>query len=230
MSISLEEVIERADALYAAREQSKNVRASVELLQAAAADSDDYELAWRLGRALFFLGQEANAPDAARAYHAKGAEASTRAVGFRPERVEGRFWLGVNLALSARLQTPLNALRLALRARRELERAARLDSAYHAAGPLRVLGRLQHKLPRWLGGGARRARANFESAIKIAPANTVTRLYYAEMLMDTGATDQARTHLQYILNAPHDPAWTFEIKRDQRLALEMLDKAEKSRR
>jgi tetratricopeptide (TPR) repeat protein len=223
MSISLEEITERADALYGERATSENVRRSLELLEAAAAVMpDDYGLAWRMGRALFFLGQEAQRQKEARAYHAKGAEASARAVRVRPDSVEGHFWLGVNLALSARLENPLIALRHALRARRELERAARLDSAYHAAGPLRVLGRLQHKLPRWLGGGHTRARANFERAIEIAPANTVTRLYFAELLMDEGAIDQARTHLESILNASQDPAWAFEIKRDQRLALKML--------
>lgn len=226
MSISLEEITRRADALYAAREQPENVRASIEFLQAAAAATPgDYELAWRLGRALFFLGQEAQLEEDARAYHANGAQASARAVRVRPERVEGHFWLGVNLALCARLENPLSALRHVLRARRELERAARINAAYHAAGPLRVLGRLEHKLPRWLGGGINRARANFERAIEIAPTNTVTRLYYAEMLMDTGATDQMRAHLEYILNAPHDPAWAFEIQRDQRLARAMLKKA-----
>ncbi|MGB7925062.1 MAG: TRAP transporter TatT component family protein [Pyrinomonadaceae bacterium] len=221
MPISPEEIMRRADALYAAREQTRNVRASIELLRSSDRQ-DDYELVWRLGRALFFLGQGANAPEDARALHAQGAQASARAVRVRPRGVEGRFWLGVNLALSARLENRLNALRLALRARRELERAARIDAAYHAAGPLRVLARLQHKLPRWLGGGANRARANFERAIKIAPANTVTRLYFAELLTDAGARDQARAHLDAILNTPDDPAWAFEIERDQRLALKML--------
>jgi tetratricopeptide (TPR) repeat protein len=221
MPISLEEITQRADALYAARAQLENVRASVELLRAAV-EPYDYEVAWRLARALFFLGQEANTPEDARALHAQGVEVSARAARVRPGRVEGRFWLGVNLALSARLENPLTALPQALRARRELERAARIDSAYHGAGPLRVIGRLQHKLPRWLGGGANRARANFERAIELAPANTVTRLYFAELLIDAGAIDQARTQLEVILNAPHDPAWAFEIKRDQRLAREIL--------
>jgi tetratricopeptide (TPR) repeat protein len=218
---SLEEITGRADALYAARERTENVRLSLELLQQAAARRD-YEVAWRLGRALFFLGQEAQHKEEARASHASGAEASARAARQSPRRVEGHFWLGVNLALLARLENPFHALRHVLRARRELERATRIDPSYHAAGPLRVLGRLQHKLPRLVGGGTKHARANFERAIEIAPLSTVTRLYFAEMLLETGATDEARTHLEAILNIPDDPAWTFEIKRDQRLAREML--------
>ena len=228
MPASPEEITRRADMLYAAREETENVRASLGLLQGVLAPPG-YEVLWRLGRALFFLGQEAQHSGDARVYHAQGVQASVRAARLEPERVEGHFWLGVNAALLARLENPFRALRHALRARRELERAARIDAAYHAAGPLRVLGRLQHKLPRFLGGGRERARASLQRAIEIAPANTVTRLYFAEMLLETGDADQARLQLETILKAPPDPAWMFEIKRDQRLAREMLEKMELKR-
>jgi tetratricopeptide (TPR) repeat protein len=223
MFSSLEELRVLTDALYAARDRRENVRASLDLLRAADAPHD-YEVAWRLGRALFFLGQEAQDKSDARAYHTRGAQASARAARLQPERVEGHFWLGVNLALLARLENPFHALHHALRARRELERAVRIDPAHHAAGPLRVLGRLQHKLPRFIGGGTTRARASFERAIEIAPANTVTRLYFAEMLLETGDADQARIQLEAILNMADDPAWAFEIKRDRRVARDMLKK------
>lgn len=228
MSPALEEITERADALYAARDPLENVRACLELLETAPTPHT-YEVAWRLGRALFFLGQESQRREEARAYHARGAQESSQAARRAPEQVEGHFWLGVNLALLARLENPLSALRHAWRARRELEHAARIDPTYHAAGPLRVLGRLQHQLPRLVGGGPERARASFERAIEMAPANTVTRLYFAELLLETGATDQARIHLEAILKIADDPAWAFEIRRDQRLAREMLKKQEGER-
>ncbi len=220
MDSRLAELTRRADALYEGRARVENVRAIVELLEAAA---EEYEAAWRMGRALFFLGQEAGGAEESRAHHARGALVCERAAGREPRRVEGHFWLGVNLALLAQTERPLQAVRHALRARRSLVRAARLDAAYHAAGPLRVLARLQHKLPRLLGGGTTRARANFERAIRLAPANTVTRLYFAEMLIETGDTERARVELEAILNAPHDASWAFESARDQRLARRMLD-------
>jgi tetratricopeptide (TPR) repeat protein len=226
MTPTLEEITRRADALYSEREETQNVRLSLELLRAAPAPHD-YEVLWRLGRAHFFLGQEAQREDEARRYHAQGAQACERAARLAPERVEGHFWLGVNLALLACLENPLRALRHAVSARRALERATSINPTHHAAGPLRVLGRLQHKLPRLFGGGTSRARASFERAIELAPANTVTRLYFAEMLLETGALDQARTQLEAILKAPHDAAWAFEIKRDQRLARELLKEVSK---
>jgi hypothetical protein len=141
-----------------------------------------------------------------------------------PHRVEGHFWLGVNLALQAQATRSLRALAPALRAKRSLERASRINAAYHAAGPLRVLARLKHKLPRLFGGGHKRARADFTRAIELAPANTVTRLYFAEMLIDAGDVLRARSELEAILNAPLDAAWMFETTRDRARAYRMLQR------
>jgi len=220
MDSRLAELTRRADALYQGRASVERVRRCVRLLEEAAGD---YEAAWRLGRALFFLGQEAGGGVEARVHHTRGARACERAARREPGRVEAHFWLGVNLALLAQNEKPLAAARHAWRARRSLSRAARLDAAYHAAGPLRVLARLQHKLPRLLGGGARRARANFERAVELAPANTVTRLYFAEMLLETGDTGRARQELEALLNAPHEASWAFESERDRRHARRLLD-------
>jgi hypothetical protein len=219
------DMIERADALYVARAAIENVRASVELLREAAAS--DYGAAWRLGRAHFFLGQEAENLTEARSHHVQGASASLRAARLLAERVEGHFWRGVNLALLASLENPLRALFHALKARKSLERAAQIDAGFHAAGPLRVLARLQHKLPRLLGGGRERARTNFEKAINLAPASTVTRLYFAELLIEIGDEKEARTQLETILHTKPDPAWKFEIERDREAAKEILTRIDR---
>ncbi len=222
------EIAARADALYAARHEIQNIASSVELMQSALAHGFDYELAWRMGRALFFLGQEAKDKVEASAFHARAAKICERASIEEPSRVEGYFWAGVNLALLAALERPLKALRHALAARRTLRRAITIDASYHAAGPLRVLARLEAKLPVFLGGGHTRARANFEKAVSLAPSNTVTRLYLAELLLETGDVQSAERQLRAILNAPQDPAWVFETARDRRLARAMLNKSLKS--
>lgn len=214
------EIIRRADALYSERAGTSDVRASLELLRQAA--PDDFEAAWRTARAHFFLGQEAADSVAARAEHQPGALAGARAVRLGPGRVEGHFWRGVNLALLAQTEKALRALIYARRARGALVRAVNIDATFHAAGPLRVLARLEHKLPRLLGGGAARARARFELAIMLAPANTVTRIYYAELLLEAGEKERARAQLEAVLNMPPDPVWAFEAARDRRMANEML--------
>lgn len=215
-----EEIRAVADSLYDGREQTDCVRRSLELLEGAA---DDYDLLWRLCRARFFLGQEARDTSEARSHHLAGVDAGRSAVRVSRERVEGHFWLGVNLALLAQLEKPFGALRAALDARRALKRAAEIDPAYHGAGPLRVLARLESKLPRLLGGGKSRARAHFEEAIRLAPSNTVTRIYFAELLLEGGDPESARAQLEALRALPFDPAWAFEIRRDRQRAGAMLE-------
>jgi hypothetical protein len=219
---SAQQIIEKADELYFAREHIANVWTSVALLQSKVSEVDGYEIAWRLSRALFFLGQEEQEAESARALHLQGVHAGKSAVRAMPERVEGHFWLGVNLALLARAEPRLKAVTTAIRAKRALESAITIDSPYHAAGPLRVLARLQQELPRLLGGGSARAQVNYKRAITLAPLNTVTRLYFAEFLLEIGEIDQARAQLEMVRKAAFDPDWAFEIKRDQRIAGEFL--------
>jgi tetratricopeptide (TPR) repeat protein len=225
VKILVTEIAEHADALYAARHEIQNVRQSVELLRDALAQGFDYELAWRQGRALFFLGQEAEDKAQARAFHKRAVKICKQAARAQRSRVEGHFWLGVNLALLAALERPFKALPHAIKARRALRRAVALNNAYHAAGPLRVLARLEAKLPALLGGGTSRARANFEKAVALAPSNTVTRLYFAELLQAAGDEQSARRQLEALLAASTDPDWAFETARDRRLAQAMLKKA-----
>jgi tetratricopeptide (TPR) repeat protein len=227
MALSLAEIIEQADALYDARERKESVRSCLHLLLEAPAPLD-YEILWRLGRALFFLGQESVDRDEELASHRRAATFCLEAVRLEPERVEGHFWLGVNRALLARLSTRFFRAPLrALQAGRSLRRAVKLDASYHAAGPLRVLARLETHLPFILGGGRTRARAHFLKALSLAPENTVTRIYFAELLIKTGETHRAQRELEAILRAPADPAWAFEIARDKRLASEMLKAGER---
>ncbi len=207
---SIQQIVERADLLYLAREDIKNVRECVELLRSTLNEVDSFEIAWRLGRAFFFLGQEAQEAATTRELHARGVDAGRRAVQAGPERVEGHFWLGVNLALLARVAQPVRAIAHARQAKRALNRAVTIDPAYHAAGPLRALARLQHKSPRWLGGDI------------VAANNTVTRIYFAEFLFEIGETVRGRSELEAVLNLLFDPAWAFEIERDRKIARELL--------
>jgi tetratricopeptide (TPR) repeat protein len=217
---AIQEIIRQADALYAERQRIENVRASLAILEGS--EINEFEILWRLGRALFFLGQESPDKDSALSNYRQGIVASAQAAAGAPERVEGHFWLAVNLALAARHTRPVRAITNARRAIRELHQAIQIDSSYHGAGPLRVLARLQHKLPRLLGGRSSRARANYREAINLAPENTVTRIYFADLLLNLGERELAREQLEFVLSVSDDPDWAFEIERDKRLAKEML--------
>ncbi|HEX8090753.1 MAG TPA: TRAP transporter TatT component family protein, partial [Blastocatellia bacterium] len=156
--------------------------------------------------------------DSKRQLHAAAIGASERAIALNADRVEGHFWAGVNLALFAESNGGIRGARAVLWARGELKMAARISETYHDAGPLRVLGRLEHKAPRLLGGSLRRGQQYLDRALEIAPQNSVTLMYAAELLIDRGDRARAATLLDKIVSGPVDPEWEYENMRDQELA------------
>jgi tetratricopeptide (TPR) repeat protein len=216
-------VVGRADELYYNRAQPGAVRESVMVLSGARGASDRYELQWRLARALFFLGQDGGSRDSSLELYSTGIAAGERAVALNSERVEGHFWVGVNLALFAEIKGGIRGARALRWARKELTKAASISESYHDAGPLRVLGRLMHKAPRILGGNINVSREYFERALALAPSNTVTLIYAAELATETGDRDRAATLLQRVLASSIDPAWEFESNRDRSTARSLLE-------
>ena len=223
---SLLAVVGRADELYNARAEPGSVRESVMVLSGAHGGSDRYEVQWRLARALFFLGQEAGGPDSSKQLYAAGIGAGERAVALNKDRVEGHFWIGVNLALFAEANRGIRGLRALRLAQLELRRAIEIDERYHGAGPLRVLGRLLYKAPKILGGSRKRSRQLLERALAIAPSNSVTLLYAAELAISIGERDRALNLLRMVIDLPVEVEWEFENRRDRELARSLLDQIE----
>ena len=215
--------VSRADELYEQRARPEAVRESVMVLSGARGGSNLYEVQWRLSRAMFFLGQQADSHSEKRQLHSSAADAGARAVALNPARVEGHFWAGVNLALYAECSRAPRGIRAILRARSELKRAVQIAEDYHGAGPLRVLARLEHKAPRLLGGNRAQSRAHFDRAIAIA-RNSVTLVYAAELALDEGEQDRAAGLLEQIIASPKEPEWEFENSRDREIARSLLER------
>ncbi|MFL6215189.1 MAG: TRAP transporter TatT component family protein [Blastocatellia bacterium] len=214
-------MIGRTDELYRQRARPGAVRESVMILSGALNGNDRYEVQWRLARALFFLGQETTSPQARSQLHAAGIGAGERAVALNAERVEGHFWVGVNLALFAESHGGWRGLRALRWAKSELKLAMKIDEAYHAAGPLRVLGRLAHKAPRWLGGGVTLSEKYYDRAHELAPSNTVTLVYAVELAIERNQPSRALSLLTLIDSAQADDDWEFEQRRDRALARDL---------
>jgi hypothetical protein len=215
-------VLVRADELYRQRGVPGAVEESISMLAAPNDDHTPFEMQWRLARALFFLGQQARGRSDKAQRHSSGVEAGRRAISLDSTRVEGHFWLGVNLSLFAEASGGLRGAYAVLMARRSLRRAASISESYHGAGPLRVLGRLDHRAPRLLGGNRRRSLFLFERALAIA-SNSVTMIYFAELLVEMGEQVRATSLLGQVLALPPDAEWEYENHRDRRLARAMLD-------
>ena len=221
-------IVGRADDLYRQRARPGAVRESVMVLSGARAGSDKYEVQWRLARSMFFLGEEACSIDGRRHLYHTAITAGERAVRLNPGRVEGHFWVGVNLALYAESVGGIRGARALRWAMSELRMACQISEGYHGAGPLRVLARVEHKAPKFLGGNRKLSRGLYDRALALAPSNTVTLIYAAELAIDEGEHERAKALLEQVLSLPEDPEWQYECCRDRNIAKALLERLGKA--
>jgi hypothetical protein len=212
---------QRADDLYRNREDRRSVSESIKLLSDLTDASSDFEVQWRLSRAFFYLGQEEVTRQLKALFFCDGITSGKKAATIEPDRVEGHFWLGVNLGLLAETAGPFQALGFARRALKHLQRSIAIAPEYHGAGPLRVYARMKHKLP-WPIGSKLESESCFRRAIALCANNSVTRIYFADLLHQIGRLDDENAELRAVIAMPENEDWRFELSRDKAIAANRL--------
>ena len=188
---------------------------------ALAADPRDFEAAWKLARADYWLGGHVLERER-RAVLEQGIDAGRKAVAAQPNRPEGHFWLAANMGALAE-SFGMQGLKYRKPIKEELETVLRLDPAFLDGSADRALGRWYFKVPRLFGGSHQQAEAHLKAALKYNEASTVTRYFLAELYQDDGRKAEARVECQKVLDAPLHPDWTPEDQEFKAKALKMLE-------
>ena len=199
------ELIAQADKLYAERAELARTREAIILLgRALAADSGNYDAAWKLSRFNYFLG--AHTKDSAereRAYD-KGVEAGRRAVRLQDGRPEGHFWLGANLGGQAQTSM-MSGLSSIDEIRAEMRRVIQLDEGFQGGSAYMALGQVDLEAPRMLGGDAKRAVEILEKNLRFGQNNALYRLRLAQAYLAVSRKEDARRELNAISTMTPDP-------------------------
>lgn len=176
----------------------------------------------RLARANFFLGDIADKGQRS-LYYEQGRQQAQTIIQEDPHRVEGHYWLGLNLAGLADANR-MQGMRLLPQILAALERAAALEPGYDQAGAYRVLGRIYYQAPgRPLSvGDVNKSLELLRRAVSLAPANSTNHLYLAETLLKLGRPDQAEQELRQVLAATQNADGPRGLRADQRRAQEIL--------
>jgi tetratricopeptide (TPR) repeat protein len=198
------------DRLYADRANLASARRAAELWAAVLADHPAaFEAAWKLARADYWLGEHVNESER-RAFLEAGIEAGRKAAALQPNRPEGHFWIAVNMGALAESSGIRAGLKYRKPVKEELETVLRLDPAFMEGSADRALGRWYFHVPGLLGGSNTKAEAHLRASLTYDEQSTVSHFFLAEVLVDAGRKDEARTELQKVLNAPVDPEWVPE--------------------
>jgi tetratricopeptide (TPR) repeat protein len=213
-----------AERLYADRANLASARHAAEIWAAAlAADARDFEAAWKLARADYWLGGHAPVPER-RAFLENGIEAGRKAVAAQPNRVEGHFWIAANMGTLAESFGLRQGLKYRKPVKEELQTALRLDPAFQQGSADRALGRWYFKVPGLFGGSRKQAEDHLRASLKYNPNSTASHFFLAELLLDAGRKAEARAELQQVIDAPHDPVWAPEDQDFKERARQLLRK------
>ncbi len=218
--------VAEAEPLYEGREDMTKARTAVTALrQAHAADYGNYEAAWKLARAAFYVGDRTDNDSERDNMFREGTEAGKAAVQLQPDKPDGHFWLGANYGGEAAHST-LSNLSSFQDIKREMEAVLKIDESYQGYSAYIGLGRLYLQAPKVFGGDINKSIEYLEKGLKLNPNNTVMRLYLAEAHEANNRNTDAKKQIETIISATPDPKYVAEHKDAVEKAKKLLQKIE----
>jgi tetratricopeptide (TPR) repeat protein len=213
--------IARADQFYGQREDLKQLEQGIVLLrEARAADPANYDAAWRLAKFNYYLATHTEGDYRERAFR-EGIEAGQTAVKIQGDKPDGHFWLGANYGGSLESET-ISGLASLDDVRKEMDTVLKLNEGYQDGSAYMVLGLLDLKAPKIVGGDPQRAVSELEKGLQFGKGNAFLRLHLAEAYHAVGRPDDARQQLNMILSMTPDPNYLPELHEAQSQARTML--------
>jgi hypothetical protein len=212
------------DALYRDRAQLASARRAADIWQARlAANARDFESAWKLARACFWLGGHTAAEEQRQQYE-RGIDAATRAVELDAKRPEGHFWMAADMGAMAESFGLRAGIRYRGPIKKSLETVLEIEPGFQQGSADRALGRWYSKVPRLFGGSKDKAVEHLKRSLMYAPHSSATHFFLAETYLEMDRPDEARRESQLVLDAPLDPEWTPEDREFKQKAGELLKK------
>jgi tetratricopeptide (TPR) repeat protein len=209
------------DELYRQRENMALARQAADIWGARAAGGQDFEAAWKLARACYWLGthdEEARRRPALERGVAAGEQAAT----LKPDVPEGHFWMAANMGALAESFGLRQGLKYRGRIRDELQRVLAMNPAWQQGSADRALGWWYHMVPGLFGGSETKAEEHLRRALTFNPKSTATLYFLGEVLLEAGRQADAKATFQQVLDVPNDPDWIPEDQDFKRKAAAKL--------
>ena len=198
------------DDLYKQRENIASAQQAEGIwAERLAKDPKDFESAWKLARARYWLGGHAD-DKRRKAYLEAGIIAGRAAAQTAPTKPEGHFWMAANMGALAESFGLRQGLKYRGDIKDALETVLRLDPAYLHGSADRALGRWYFKVPGLFGGSDRKSEVHLRKSLTYNANSHSSLFFLAETLIELKQKDEARATLQKLVDAPIDPEWAPE--------------------
>jgi hypothetical protein len=218
------ELVRQADELYAERENLDKLRDALALLKRARrADSNNFEAAWKLAQASYFLGKYTTDEKESEKAFAEGINAARIAVRLNPEKPDGHFWLGANLGGEAEKSPFTKGVTAIGEIRSAMQKVIEIDPSYKAAAAYDALAQIELK-GGFAGGKAEKALEYLEKGFSLNRQNPYFYLHLAEANLALKRTAEAKKNLDELLKMQPAPEFLPEFRDAERQAKKLLEK------
>jgi len=213
------------DALYRDRERVESAtRAAAIWRDRLAKDPKDFESAWKLARAEYWLGTNGLPENDRKPALEAGIAAGQKAVSINGAKPDGHFWIAANMGALAESFGLRQGIKYRGTIRDELETVLKIDPAYLDGSADRAIGRWYYKVPGLFGGDKKKSEQHLRKALTYNPKSVITRLFLAETLIELDRKPEATRELEAAIAAPEDPEWAPEDRRFKQQAKALLAK------
>jgi hypothetical protein len=170
------------DRLYADREHLQSAMNAAAIWESRLkATPNDFESAWKLARACYWLGGHV-AEDSRRAQYERGIEAGRQASVLQANRPEGFFWMAANMGAMAESFGLRAGIRYRGPVKKALETVLMLDPDFQQGSADRALGRWYQKVPGLFGGSKGKSVEHLQRSLTYDPASTASHYFLAETI------------------------------------------------
>lgn len=218
-AVPASELIVQADNAYKLREDLGKLRETVGLLRRARnAEPNNFEAAWKLAQANYFLGDKsADAKESERAFK-EGVTAARNTVNLSKEKPEGYFWLGANLGGQSKKDLLSGAANLT-EIKRSMEKVIELQPNFQGAAAYDALAQVELNT-RLTGGSTEKAIEFAEKGVALDKDNSLLRVTLAECYLAANKKDEAKKQIDFVQKMKPNPDFLPEFK-------DSLEKAKK---
>lgn len=211
------------DTLYQARESLPSAKKAAQIWEARLkGNPQDFDSAWKLAKARYWLGTNGLPELERRAALEAGIAAARSAIAIDGGKPEGHFWAAANMGALAESFGMRQGIKYRGQIRSGLEMTLKLDPAFLQGSADRALGRWYFKVPGLFGGSNKQSEIHLRKSLTYGPNSVISHVFLADTLADVGRKDEARQEYQAAIDAPLDPDWTPEDKRFKEQARQLL--------
>ncbi len=223
-SAGVQDAAKDPDRLYADRERLESALDAAAVWDARLKkDPKDFEAAWKLARACYWLGGHV-APDRRRSQYEQGIEAARQATAMHADRPEGHFWMAANMGAMAESFGLGAGIKYRGPVKKALETVIMIDRSFQQGSADRALGRWYLKVPRLFGGSKDKSVEHLKQSLTYDPTSLASLYFLAETYLEMDRKSEARQEAQKVIDGPIHAEWAPEDREFKQKAKALVER------